>query len=59
MSQAIFVSGRSLFRILWGLLNSVIVFVPKRRPAPTDLIASMTTGEWADLPTWHPASPEE
>lgn len=60
MSQAIGISSSSLLRAVSRFLGAVGHLMPKwRPPVQTELPSTMTIVEWADLPTWHPASPED
>jgi len=60
MSQVIGISSNSFLRALSRLLGAVGHLMPKwRPPVQTELPSTMTVVEWADLPTWHPASPED
>ena len=60
MSQVIGISSSSFLRAVSRLLGAVGHLMPKwRPPVQTELPSTMTLVEWADLPTWHPASPED
>lgn len=65
MFQVIGISSSSFSHAVSRLLGAVGHLMPKWRPPvqtelpSTELLSTMTTAEWADLPTWHPASPED
>ncbi len=67
MSQLIGKPSTSFLRALVRLPAVLGHLMPKWRPpvrtelpsSPTELLMRMTTAEWADLPTWHPISPED
>jgi len=67
MSQLVAQSGSSLWRAISRLAAVIGQPMPTWRPpartklrsTQTELLSTMTTAEWADLPTWHPASPED
>lgn len=60
MSQAIGIFNSSFLRAASRLLGAARHLLPKwQPPIQTELPSTMTVVEWADLPTWHPASPED